>query len=114
MVTLIDRPRVGRPPKARRGTIVGGGDGGRLAWAAGHWAGTPRFVVAARRMCADREVLPVPGTGAWVEADALNAVAVVAVIAALVGIDGHVTGDLPRDQIYRLAVMASQDPDEVA
>lgn len=91
------KPRKGRPAQTVHGTIaaVNWTTGESIGWSDGHWHGTKCLVAEALYLCETAEVLPVPHTGAFAEASSHDPVAVVAVLAALVGPDGTIKGDLP-------------------
>lgn len=113
METLV-KSRRGRPAQTVHGTISGGNPdtGESIAWSDGSWHGTKRLVAEANYLCETGEVLPLPTTAAFVVADAVNPVAVYAVIATLVGPHGRVEGNIPTDDIAAFDEISMLAPDE--
>lgn len=108
------KARRGRPPQTVHGTMAAGNPvtGESVAWSDGYWHGTKRLVTEANYLCVTHEVLPVPGTGAYVVADESDPVAVYAVLAALVGPHGNVEGDIPTAALVEADALSMLDPDE--
>lgn len=108
------KSRRGRPAQTVHGTIGGANPvtGESIAWSDGQWHGTKRLVAEANYLCVTHEVLPLPGTGAFVEASPDIPVCVYAVIAAVVGPQGRIEGDIPVADVDELDALSMLDPDE--
>lgn len=105
-----ERRRPGRPADTVHGTMSARHpSGAAIGWSDGHWAGDPALVAAARQMCADRVLLPVGETGAWVITETGSPVAAYAILLNLCGPD--VRGDHPVHALIWLSNLAIADPD---
>lgn len=116
MVTVqAPQARRGRPPHDGGGGIYGYAPGVHLAWAAGEWRGTPRLVAYAETLCEQVYLLPVPGVPApaLVASDRFDPVAAMAVIAAAIGPDAVIEGDVPGSALDAVTRAATIDLDDI-
>lgn len=74
-----------------------------LTWTDGHFDGDPDLVAAAGHLCESRERVGLSPTGPWVDTDASDPVAVVAIFDHVFDGRAVLSGDIPEAALHELA-----------